>query len=75
MRQVRGSGAPLDLDAFVPHVSVAYAKGPAVGSDVVDALQSAALPDASGVHPTLTLVEMHRDGRLYRWRPVSAFPL
>ena len=43
--------------------------------DVVTALESAPIPDVHPVHPTLTLAEMHRDGRLYRWRPVSAFPL
>lgn len=75
VRQVRGTGAPVDLDEFVPHVSVAYASGPASGADVVEALESAGLPDVGPVHPTLTLVDMHRGGRLYRWRPVSAFPL
>ena len=75
VRQVRGSGAPVDLDAFVPHVSVAYASGPAPSADVSVALESADLPDVGPVHPTLTLVDMHREGRLYRWRPVSAFPL
>ena len=75
VRQVRGAGAPVDLDAFVPHVSVAYASGPATGADVVRALESADLPDVTPVRPTLTLAEMRRDHRLYRWRPVSAFPL
>ncbi len=72
---MRGAGAPVEHGDFVPHVSVAYASGPAAGSDVVTALESAAIPDVHPVHPTLTLAEMHRDGRLYRWRPVSAFPL
>ncbi len=75
VRQVRGAGAPVEHGDFVPHVSVAYASGPAAGADVVTALESAAIPDVHPVHPTLTLAEMHRDGRLYRWRPVSAFPL
>jgi 2'-5' RNA ligase len=75
VRQVRGAGAPADLDAFVPHVSVAYASGTAPGADVVRALETAALPDVTPVRPTLTLVEMRLVDRLYRWRPVSAFPL
>ena len=75
VRQVRGDAAPLEPAAFVPHVSVAYANGPASGTEVVESLASAGLPDARAVHPTLTLVEMHRDDRLYYWRPVSAFPL
>lgn len=75
VRKVRGGGAPLEPDAFVAHVSVAYANGPASGTKVVESLASAGLPDARAVHPTLTLVEMHRDDRLYYWRPVSAFPL
>lgn len=73
--EVRGFGSPDDLDPFVPHVSVAYANGPGSGADVVRALKGAALPDVTPVRPTLTLAEMHRDERLYRWRPVSAFPL
>lgn len=75
VRQVRGGAAPLEGKAFAPHVSVAYANGTTDGSDVVRALASAGLDDVKPVHPTLTLVEMHRDGRLYRWRPISAFPL
>lgn len=75
VRQVRGAGAPADLDSAEPHVAVAYARGPAFGAAVARALESAALPDVTPVHPTLTLTQMHRDGRLYRWRPVSAFPL
>jgi 2'-5' RNA ligase len=75
VRQVRGAGAPSASDDFAPHVSVAYANSAADGADVVRALECAGLDDVGPVHPTLTLVEMHRDGRLYRWRPVSAFPL
>lgn len=75
VRQVRGEGAPADGGDFAPHLSVAYAHGPAAGADVVQALALANLPPVEGVHPTLTLAEVHRDGRLYRWRPVSAFPL
>lgn len=75
VRQVRGGGAPPSGADFDPHVSVAYANGPTDGADVVRALESAGLEDVGPVRPTLTLVELHRDGRLYRWRPVSAFPL
>jgi 2'-5' RNA ligase len=75
VRQVRGAGAPAEAGDFIPHLSVAYAHGPAAGADVVRALESANLPAVESVRPTLTLAEVHRDGRLYRWRPVSAFPL
>ena len=50
VRQVRGPGAPPEPAAFVPHVSVAYANGPACGTEVVESLASAGLPDASP-HP------------------------
>jgi 2'-5' RNA ligase len=75
VRQVRGAGAPPTGDNFSPHVSVAYANGTTDGSDVLRALETAGLDDVTPVHPTLTLVELHRAGHLYRWRPVSAFPL
>jgi 2'-5' RNA ligase len=75
VRLVRGAAAPVDSGTFVPHVAVAYSRGTAPGVDVVRALESANLLAVEAVHPTLTLAEVHRDGRLYRWRPVSAFPL
>ena len=73
--QVRGPGAPPDSTPFAPHVSVAYAHGPAPGAAVVRALQEAAPADVGPVRPTLTLAETHRVGRQYQWRAVSAFPL
>jgi len=60
---------------FAPHLSVAYAIGPAAGDSVVDALQALREVEPVQAAPTLSLVEVERDGRSYTWRLVSAFPL
>ena len=75
VREVRGTGAPTVSSTFAPHVSVAYVHRPARGLDVVEALAHENVDPLPGVHPTLSLVEMTRSERLYRWRQVSAFPL
>lgn len=62
---------------FWPHVSLAYAND----TVEVDAIEAAlrGVPDP-GVTvtmetPTLTLMELRRDGHLYRWEPLAALPL
>lgn len=75
VRDVRGAATPTSSATFVPHVSVAYVNRPARGFEVVDALARDTPDGVTGVHPTLSLVEMSRAERLYRWRQISAFPL
>jgi 2'-5' RNA ligase len=68
-------GTP-DVDqAFAPHVSVAYANGPASGAAVMAALHDVRSGPVTPVHPSLSLVELERDEREYRWRVVHAVPL
>jgi len=74
-RHVLGQDAPGITVPFAPHVSVAYAIGPAAGDSVVDALQALREVEPVQAAPTLSLVEVERDGRSYTWRLVSAFPL
>lgn len=74
-RHVLGQEAPGISLPFAPHLSAAYCSGPVSGERVVAAL--AAIGDLAPVRvtPTLSLVEVERDGRAYTWRLVSAFPL
>lgn len=74
-RHVLGQDAPGITVPFAPHVSVAYARGPASGDAVVDALASVRAIEPVHVEPTLSLVEVERDAASYTWRLVSAFPL
>jgi len=74
-RHVLGQDAPGITVPFAPHVSVAYAGGPAAGDAVVAALEQVREVEPVTVEPTLSLVEVERDGRSYTWRLVSAFPL
>jgi 2'-5' RNA ligase len=60
---------------FAPHLSVAYCSGPAEGDAVVAALAAVGPLEPVLAQPTLSLVEVERDGRAYTWRLVSAFPL
>lgn len=73
--EVRGEHAPEPPSPFVPHVSIAYANGPADPAGVTAALAAANVTPVHGIHPTLSLVEMHRDDRQYQWRTISSFPL
>jgi 2'-5' RNA ligase len=74
-RHALGQDAPGITVPFAPHLSVAYAIGPAAGDSVVDALQALREVEPVQAAPTLSLVEVERDGRSYTWRLVSAFPL
>lgn len=74
-RHVLGQDAPGISVPFAPHLSVAYACGPADGDAVADALTSMRDLEPVRVEPTLSLVEVERDGHAYTWRLVSAFPL
>ena len=74
-RHVLGQEAPGIAVPFAPHVSVAYCSGPADGDTVVGALSAIGGLDPVRVQPTLSLVEVERDGHAYTWRLVSAFPL
>ncbi len=57
---------------FLPHLSLAYVNGPQPGAPVVDALKDVAVQRLSGVAPTLSLIELHRDNRVYEWRTLVA---
>ena len=74
-RQVLGRDAVGSNEPFAPHLSVAYAHGPASGDAVVAALQALRAVEPVRAQPTLSLVEVERDDHAYTWRLVSAFPL
>jgi 2'-5' RNA ligase len=66
---------PEDPRRFRPHVSVAYLTAEGAADPYVAAV--------SGVHPEpaavsidhVSLIEMHRDNRMYEWDTLVAFPL
>lgn len=62
---------------FHPHVSIAYADGVAAIGDVVDHLVDDVAPLAPLVvhSPTLTLMRLGRDRRIYEWDVVRQLPL
>jgi 2'-5' RNA ligase len=60
---------------FRPHVSAAYVNAPADSRPVREALD-AVTPDSVEVTIThASLIEMHRDNRMYEWTKIAAVPL
>lgn len=62
-------------DTYPPHVSLAYA-GAVAGTDGIRAaLDAAAVPPVTTTVRRLSLIELHRDDRMYQWRTVEQQPL
>jgi hypothetical protein len=60
---------------FRPHVSAAYANAPADPHPVRVALDAVRVPQAEVTLTHATLIEMHRDNRMYQWRTIATAPL
>lgn len=57
--------------AFHPHVTVAYANSPQDAAPVRTALDEIAQTAYEIPSPTLSLIELHRDNRVYEWRTIA----
>jgi 2'-5' RNA ligase len=73
---VLGADAVPDApDGFQPHISLAYASTEQPADETLRAIVRV---DAEPVHLVVTavsLIEMHRDRRMYEWQTVEAVPL
>ena len=65
-----------DADGFQPHVSLAYIKTPRPADDeIVVAVDRVTVEPVEVCVDTVTLIELYREGRLYKWRNVEQLSL
>lgn len=59
-------------DGFQPHISLAYVNRDEPASAVVDTIDHADEPSVAAIDIThASLIEMHRDHRMYEWRTIA----
>ncbi|MFT3875837.1 MAG: hypothetical protein QM708_05365 [Propioniciclava sp.] len=68
-------GGPRAWHRARPHVTLAYYDGEVDESALLDGVKAAGLDGVVLTRPTLSLLELRRDGHLYRWRTVGECPL
>jgi hypothetical protein len=73
MADVLGTGAvPESADGFQPHVSVAYVNRDQGADAVGEAIETVDEPEAVTADiRRATLIEMHRNYRMYEWRTIA----
>jgi 2'-5' RNA ligase len=73
MAAVRGDAVPESPSGFQPHVSIAYVSEDQPAAPVIRALgQAPAVEPVTTTLTTVSLIEMHRDRRMYEWQTVAA---
>ncbi|MET9271137.1 2'-5' RNA ligase family protein [Kribbella sp. NPDC003557] len=68
-------GVPENADGYRPHISLAYANTAQPAAPIIAALDRVNPTPADLILSTVSLIEMHRDNRMYQWRTVEAVPL
>ncbi len=68
-------GVPEDADGYRPHISLAYANAPQPARAAVAAVDRVAPAPADLTVNAVSLIEMHRDNRMYEWRTVEVVTL
>ncbi|MET9318054.1 2'-5' RNA ligase family protein [Kribbella sp. NPDC003505] len=66
---------PEMVDGYRPHISLAYANTAQPAAPAVVALDRVSPAPADLTLNTVSLIEMHRDNRMYEWRTLEAVPL
>lgn len=60
-----------DVDGFQPHVSLAYVNKPGPADEIIAAIEQVSVEPVDACIDTVTLIELYRDGHLYKWRNVE----
>ncbi|ADB31356.1 hypothetical protein Kfla_2280 [Kribbella flavida DSM 17836] len=68
-------GAPDNADGYQPHISLAYVSTSQPAATALDAINRVTADPADLTINAVSLIEMHRDNRMYEWRTVEAVPL
>jgi 2'-5' RNA ligase len=66
---------PDSADGYQPHISLAYVSTPQPASTTLDAINRVTTDPADLTINAVSLIEMHRDDRMYEWRTIEAVPL
>ena len=62
---------PDNADGFQPHVTIAYSAGVQPARSVEAALAAVEPPAVTTAVPQASLIELHRDRRMYEWRTIA----
>jgi 2'-5' RNA ligase len=68
-------GVPDNADGYQPHISLAYVSTPQPAITTLDAINRVTADPADLTINAVSLIEMHRDNRMYEWQTVEAVPL
>lgn len=66
---------PDNADGYQPHVSLAYVSTPQPAVTTLEAMNRVSADPADLTINAVSLIEMHRDNRMYEWRTIEAVPL
>jgi 2'-5' RNA ligase len=71
-----GAGAvPERATGYQPHVSMAYVNSEQPAQAALDAVQRTAADSIEVRIDAVSLIELHRDNRMYEWRTIETVPL
>jgi 2'-5' RNA ligase len=68
-------GVPDNADGYQPHISLAYVSIPQPVVPTLEAINRVTAAPADLTINAVSLIEMHRDNRMYEWRTIEAVPL
>jgi 2'-5' RNA ligase len=69
------SAVPDNADGYQPHISLAYVDAEQSASATLAAIERVNAAPADVTINAVSLIEMHRDNRMYEWRTIEAVPL
>lgn len=73
---VFGADSLLDsADGYQPHISLAYVNTEQPAAETLAAINRVTADPADLTINAVSLIEMHRDHRMYEWRTIEAVPL
>lgn len=68
-------GVPDTADGYQPHISLAYVSTPQPAVATLEAINRVTADPADLTINAVSLIEMHRDNRMYEWQTIEAIPL
>ncbi|MFC0628285.1 2'-5' RNA ligase family protein [Kribbella deserti] len=69
------TAVPEEANGYRPHISLAYVNAQQPAANAIQAIERVTAGAARTSIRTVSLIEMHRDNRMYEWRTVEAVRL
>ncbi|TDD58020.1 2'-5' RNA ligase family protein [Kribbella antibiotica] len=66
---------PDQADGFQPHVTLAYSSSAQSADTIESAIESISSEPVEVSIPTASLIELHRDNRMYEWHTIAEVPI